>query len=158
MEKMMIEPFSIIGLAIKTTNADGQGGKDIASLWQKFMQENILEKIPNKIDDTIYSLYTDYEGDFTKPYVTLLGCKVRNLDEVPEGMTGKSFGSGRYVKLSAKGNLAHGLIINEWAKIWNMDLDRAYTADFEVFGEKAQNPMDAEIDFFIAVKSFQNND
>jgi hypothetical protein len=24
--------------------------------------------------------------------------------------------------------------------------------DFEVFGEKAQNPSDAEIDFFIAVK------
>jgi hypothetical protein len=31
-----------------------------------------------------------------------------------------------------------------------MDLNRAFTADFEVFGEKAQNPNDAEIDFLIA--------
>jgi len=30
-----------------------------------------------------------------------------------------------------------------------MDLDRAYTADFEIFGIKAQNPMDAEVDFMI---------
>jgi predicted transcriptional regulator YdeE len=34
-----------------------------------------------------------------------------------------------------------------------MDLDREYSADFEVFGEKAQNPQHAEIDILIAVKS-----
>ncbi len=33
-----------------------------------------------------------------------------------------------------------------------MDMDRAFTADFEVYGEKAQNPSDAEVDIFIAVK------
>ena len=33
-----------------------------------------------------------------------------------------------------------------------MDLERVFTADFEVFGEKAQNPIDAEINFLIAVK------
>lgn len=37
-------------------------------------------------------------------------------------------------------------------KIWEMNLDRLYTADFEVFGEKAQNPANAEIDFLISVK------
>jgi predicted transcriptional regulator YdeE len=33
-----------------------------------------------------------------------------------------------------------------------MDLDRSYTADFEIYGEKAQNPENAEVDIFIAVK------
>jgi hypothetical protein len=33
-----------------------------------------------------------------------------------------------------------------------MDLSRTYIADFEVFGEKAQNPSDAEIDFYVGVK------
>ena len=154
MEKVIIELFSIVGLAIKTTNAEGQGAKDIALLWQKFMAEKILEKIPNKADNTIYSIYTDYEGDYTKPYITLLGCKVKNLDEVPEGMVGRLFQGGNYIKTTARGDLSKGLIINEWSRIWNMDIDRAYTADFEVFGDKAQNPVDAEIDFLIAVKSF----
>lgn len=158
MEKVMVEPFYIIGLGVKTTNADGKGAQDIASLWQKFMYENILEKIPNKVDPTIYCVYTDYEGDYTQPYLTLLGCKVKSLDEVPEGLTAKSFDGGSYLKMTAKGDMSQGLVINQWTKIWNMDLDRAYTADFEVFGQKAQNPADAEIDFFIAVNSFKDND
>ncbi|MFT4644864.1 MAG: putative transcriptional regulator YdeE [Planctomycetota bacterium] len=33
-----------------------------------------------------------------------------------------------------------------------MDLDRTYTADFEIYGEKVQNPQDAEVDIMIAVK------
>ncbi len=158
MEKVTVEPFYIIGLSVKTTNAEGKGAQDIASLWQKFMYENILEKIPNKVDPTIYSIYTDYEGDYTQPYLTLLGCKVKSLDEVPEGLTAKSFDGGSYIKMTAKGDLSKGLVINQWTKIWNTDLDRAYTADFEVFGQKAQNPADAEIDFFIAVNSFKDND
>lgn len=158
MEKVTVQPFYIIGLSVKTTNADGKGAQDIASLWQKFMYENILEKIPNKVDPTIYSIYTDYEGDYTQPYLTLLGCKVENLDQVPEGLTAKSFDGGSYLKMTAKGDLSQGLVVNQWTKIWNTDLDRAYTADFEVFGQKAQNPADAEIDFFIAVNSFNDND
>ena len=39
----------------------------------------------------------------------------------------------------------------KWVKIWEMNLARKYTVDFEVYGEKARNPQDAEIDFYIAV-------
>lgn len=150
MNKVKIEPFMIIGISVRTTNENNQAAKDIGDLWEKFMSENVLEAIPNKIDNTVYSIYTDYESDHTKPYTTILGCKVSNLHTVPGGMIGKSFDGGNYVKLSAKGDLMKGLIINKWVEIWNMDLDRAFTADFEVFGEKAQNPNDAEIDFLIA--------
>ncbi|WP_336963030.1 GyrI-like domain-containing protein [Chryseobacterium contaminans] len=151
MNKVKIEPFKVIGIAVRTTNENEQAAKDIPVLWEKFMQENVLENIPNKIDNTIYSIYTEYEKDHTKPYTTLLGCKVENLDHIPEGMIGKSFEGGDYVKFTAKGNLAEGLVINEWFKIWNMDLGRTFTADFEMYGEKAQNPSDAEVDILIAV-------
>ena len=152
MQKVKIEPFNLVGLAIRTTNENGQAAQEIADLWGRFMGENILEKIPNKVDNTIYSLYTEYDSDHTKPYTTILGCKVENLDNVPEGMKGKSFTGGDYIKMTAKGDLMQGLVANQWYKIWEMDIDRAYSADFEVFGEKAQNPSDAEVDFLIAVK------
>ncbi|UZR97976.1 GyrI-like domain-containing protein [Chondrinema litorale] len=152
MQNVKIEPFNLIGIAVKTTNENNLATQEIAELWQKFMGESLLHKIPNKVDNTIYSLYTEYEGDHTQPYTAVLGCKVDNLEEVPEGMVGKNFEGGNYVKLSAKGDLSKGLIVNEWAKIWQMDLDRAFTADFEVFGEKAQNPNNAEVDFLIAIK------
>lgn len=152
MKKVQIEPFKVIGISVRTTNENDQAVKEITELWSRFMNENILEAIPNKMDDTVYSLYTDYEGDHTRPYTAVLGCRVSNLDDIPEGMIGKSFEGGNYVKITAKGDLTKGLIVNEWSKIWEMDLERKFTADFEAFGEKAQNPTDAEIDFFIAVK------
>ena len=152
MNKVKIEPFKVIGIAVRTTNENNQAAKDIAGLWSKFFQDKVLDEIPNKIDNTVYSIYTDYESDHTKPYTTLLCCKVENLNTIPDGMVGKSFEGGNYIKLSAKGDLMKGLIVNKWSEIWSMELDRLFTADFEIFGEKAQDPTNAEIDFLIAVK------
>ncbi|MCJ7932421.1 MAG: GyrI-like domain-containing protein [Chryseobacterium sp.] len=152
MNNVRTEACKVIGIAVRTTNENNQAAEDIGALWEKFMKEGILNAIPNKVDNTLYSIYTDYEKDHTKPYTTLLGCKVENLDSIPEGMTGQSFDGGNYVKFTAKGDLTKGSVINEWVKIWNMEIDRAFTADFEIYGEKAQNPSDAEVDIFIAVK------
>jgi len=152
MQTVKINPFNIIGISIRTTNENGKASIDIAELWQKFMSENIVSEIPNKIGNDIYSLYTEYESDHTKPYTTILGCKVENLDNIPNGMVGRTFKGGNYVKTSAKGNLMQGLIVNHWAKIFEMDLERIYSADFEIFGEKAQNPADAEVDFYVSVE------
>ncbi len=151
METTTIDAFKVIGISTQTTNANGQGAKDIGALWQKFMSEGVMQKIPNKVGGEIYSIYTDYEGDYTQPYTVLLGCAVANLDQIPEGMTGKSFDGGTYTQFTAKGSLEDNVVVNEWMKIWDSDLPRAYTADFEVFGEKAQNPADAEVDIFIAL-------
>lgn len=151
MQKVKIEPFYVIGLAIRTTNENAQAATDIGNLWGKFLAEDIKSVIPNKVDDTVYCLYTEYESDYTKPYTTILGCKVTNLDNVPEGMVGKSFEGGDYTKMSSRGDLMKGLIVDKWNQIWNMDLNRRYTVDFEVFGEKAQDPSDAEIDFLISI-------
>lgn len=116
------------------------------------MSEGILEKIPNKIDNTIYSIYTAYESDYTKPYTTILGCKVKNTDTIPNGMIAKTFNEGNYIKFVAKGDLTKGIVYKEWSKIWNTDLNRLYSADFEVYDEKAQNPTDAEVAIFVAIK------
>lgn len=152
MNNVKVAPFKIIGISVRTTNENGQAGKDIPVLWEKMINENILNSIPNKIENTIYSIYTDYEKDHTKPYTMVLGCQVENLDKIPDGMVGYSFDGGEYLKFTIKGDLSKDLVINEWIKIWNMDLGRLFTADFEVYGEKAQNPSDAEVDIFIAVK------
>lgn len=152
MEKIKVEPFKLIGISIRTTNKNGQAAKEIAKLWGRFMGENILNAIPNKVDSTVYSLYTDYEGDHTQPYTAILGCKVESLKSIPDGMIGKSFDGGIYAKSTAKGDLIKGLVVNQWLKIFEMDLNRTYIADFEVFGEKAQNPSDTEVDFYVGIQ------
>jgi predicted transcriptional regulator YdeE len=156
MQTVKIEPFNIIGISIRTTNENGQASKEIAELWGKFLSENILTKIPNKVNSEIYSLYTDYESDHTKPYTAVLGCKVENLENIPNGMVGKSFDGGTYVKTTEKGDLMEGFVVNQWSKIFEMELNRTYDADFEIFGEKAQNPSDAEVDFYVGIKQETN--
>ncbi|MBF4487942.1 GyrI-like domain-containing protein [Flavobacterium sp. CSZ] len=149
---MIIQKFSVIGISVRTTNENGKSGEDIPALWNKFMSEEIQRKIPNKVSEDIFCIYTDYEKDHTKPYTTILGCKVKSLDVVPENMIGKTIESANYEELIAKGNLAEGIVYNKWLEIWNSDLDRSFTADFEVYGEKTQNPENAEVDIYIALQ------
>ena len=152
MENIKLEAFTVVGIAVKTTNKNGQSAADIGALWQKFMGEGILEKIPHKIDYSIYSIYTDYEGDYTKPYTTVLGCKVSDATNVPEGMVAVGVNASDYSKYSAKGNLNEAVVYNAWTEIWNQDLNRSYKADFEVYGEKARDPENAEVEIFIGLK------
>ncbi len=152
MQNVTIEAFNIIGLSVRTTNKNGQAAKDIPDLWHQFISRNMIDKIPNKIDHTLYALYTAYEGDHTQPYTTIIGCKVKHLKTIPNGLVGQLYSGGNYMKITTKGDLTKGLIINEWTKIWNTNLNRAYTTDFEVYGEKAQNPNNAEVDILIALK------
>jgi len=152
MDKVKIKTFSIIGISVRTTNENEQAKKDIGALWNKFMSENMFEKIPNVKDETIYAVYTDYEGDYTKPYTTILGYKVNTLDVIPDGMIGVKIEKAVYHKFIAKGNLTDNAVIDEWVKIWNMDIDRAYTADFEMYGEKAIDPTNGEAEIYIALK------
>ncbi len=152
MEITTLDQFNIIGISLRTTNENNQAAKDIPQLWQKFYTENIIEKIPNKIDSNVYCIYTDYEKDFTKPYTVIIGCKVESLILIPEGMQGNTFSGGKYTKFTtAKGKLSE-VVISKWIEIWNIDLQRSYTADFEIYSEKSLNPENAEVDIFVAVE------
>ncbi|MEP3208058.1 MAG: GyrI-like domain-containing protein [Maribacter sp.] len=152
MHTQKIKPFQVIGISVRTTNENNQAASDIGSLWGRFMTEDILQKIPNKLSDEILSIYTNYESDHTQAYDTILGCKVSSLDVIPEGMLSQSFDGGTYAKFVSKGDVTKGAIYNTWVEIWNTDLDRLYTADFEIYGKKAKNPSDAEVDIFVAIK------
>jgi predicted transcriptional regulator YdeE len=147
-----MQKIDILGISVRTSNNNEEAARDIPALWNRFITEELAGKIPNKVDETIYCLYTDYEKDHTTPYTTVLGCAVSTLTDIPEGMVAKSIEVANYQKNTAKGNLNEGVVFNEWVKIWNSDLDRAYTTDFEVYGLKAGNMENAEVDIFIAIK------
>jgi len=91
-----IESFYVIGIAVRTSNENGQAAQDIPALWNRFMSDNMMAQIPNKTDGAVYCIYTDYQKDHTKPYTTIIGCKVSTLDEVPKGMIGKTIEGGSF--------------------------------------------------------------
>lgn len=144
--------FHVIGISVRTTNENEQASTDIPALWNRFFSEGILSKIPNKLSTHLYCIYTDYEKDHTAPYTTLLGCEVENLNEIPEGLIGKTFPEAHYEVFTAKGNLMEGAVYNEWTKIWNTDIPRTFVADFEIYDERSHNPENAEVALFIGVR------
>lgn len=153
MEEKFLESFEIIGISVKTTNENDQAMEDIGKLWERFISENIIEKIPNKLSTEVYSIYTEYESDYRGAYTTVLGCKVEKGINPPEGLLKITIPSAKYAEFLAKGDVTKGAVYEAWNTIWNSDLDRKYTADFEIYGEKSQNPKDAEINIFVAINS-----
>lgn len=152
MKTIKLEALNIIGISVRTTNESGQAAKDIPLLWSKFFSENVSEKIKNKVSPDIYCIYTDYVKDHTQPYTTILGFKVDSLNTIPEGMVGKSVSAANYTPFKAQGKLSDGIVYNEWLKIWNAPINRAFTADLEIYGQKSQDPENAEVEIFIALK------
>jgi predicted transcriptional regulator YdeE len=148
-----IQSFKIIGIEVQTTNEKGKGAEDIGALWGKFFSENIAGKIPNKVSEEIYAIYTDYESDFTGKYTTVIGQKVTTFSSIPEGCVGREFQAGNYQKFLAKGAMPNA-IVEVWKEIWKNDknLKRKYTADFEVYGEKSQQGDNSEVAIYIALK------
>ena len=68
-EIVELEEKVVQGIRIKTTNQEGKSMQDIGMTWQKLFAEGIYERIQNKVNNKTIGLYTEYEGDYTKPYV-----------------------------------------------------------------------------------------
>jgi predicted transcriptional regulator YdeE len=117
-----------------------------------FFAEQIGAKIPEKVSEEIYSIYTDYESDYTGEYTCLIGYQVDSISNVVEGLVAREFAGGRYRKFEAKGKMPEA-VVQTWQEIWAKDaeLQRKYTADFEVYSSKSQQGDHSIVDIFIAV-------
>lgn len=150
-QQIALPKFSVVGIAVRTTNQDGQSQKDIGELWGKFMSENIIAQIPNKERNDIYCVYTDYESDFMGAYTTLIGCKVSSIVDVPSSFVIKTIPECIYQLYISEGKLPD-CVMNTWQYIWQNPLPRSYVADFDVYGIEAQNPIHAKVSSFVSIK------
>lgn len=117
----------------------------------RFFNENILAKIPNKINGNILAVYTDYEGDYTQPYSWILGAEVSSLDEIPAGLVGKVIPESKYAVFTTRGEFPQGLVA-AWQAIWQSDLSRSYTTDFELYSSDFDPQRNPEVKVYIAIK------
>lgn len=128
-----VESFDVIGVSIITDNE--KGTEDINALWERFFKESIGQFVPNKTDDVIYAVYSDYEGNHEKPYRLTIGYRVSKV-ETPIAMHHVAVKSQEYAVMSAAGKQPDALI-ETWKAIWSSeDLPRSYTTDFEIYGPR----------------------
>jgi|SRR6185503_16102762 len=150
-ETIELPAFDAAGIAVRTTNQNGQSAKDIGALWTRFMSENLGAKINDKAPADIYCFYTDYESDHTGHYTALLGCKVNSLAHVGAGLSGISVPAGKYDVYSLGGKFPENVHL-AWQEIWGGSTDRAYTFDFDLYSGNAKSFEETEAKIYLAVK------
>lgn len=147
------EKFFLNGiyLPFKTTNEDGKSAIDCGNLWQKFQNEKCFIRIPGKLDDAVYAVYYEYEGDLAKPFSYFIGCRVSPDSEIPVGMKKLIIPEGSYRKFTAKGKMPD-CIADTWKDIWESGIKRSYDFDFELYDERSRDWQNAEVNIFISIK------
>ncbi|MCM1988321.1 GyrI-like domain-containing protein [Oceanirhabdus seepicola] len=148
-EVVTLDKKVVVGKSIRTTNKNGQSMNDIGVMWQKFIGEGIYESIKNKVNGKVIGLYTEYEGDVTAPYTFMCCCEVAERNN-NDDLDTKIISNGKYAKFTVKGDMVKA-VGEAWCKIWEMDLDRKYDCDFEVYNNDSEDMNNQTIDIFISL-------
>jgi predicted transcriptional regulator YdeE len=141
MEKYSHGPFQITGYKIMTTRKDGQEAKDIAEAWEKFMAENMSDKILHKAYPSLHMLYFNYTNpenlaergyDMVMGYITETG----SLQE-DQTFTTVTIPAQNYEYVTVPGPLPDNLIA-QWDKVNAMSIEecnRAFGYDMDMYNE-----------------------
>jgi len=148
--------FTVIGIAARTTNAremtaDGIIGKQ----WGRLMQEDLFGKIPNKADQNVVAVYTDYASDHNGEYTYVLGARVQSDTDAPEGMVVKKIPAGRFAVFTSEKGPGPKVVPETWMKINALPasaMERGYRADYEIYDERARDPQNLVVDVYVGVK------
>ncbi len=118
-----------------------------------------MSKIPDKVEQSIYAVYTDYASDANGQYTLVLGAKVRPLPNptLPEGMVVKTVPAGQYAVFTSERGPVAKVVVDAWKQIWSdyqspANGERAYRADFELYDQRAADPNNAQVEIYIGVK------
>lgn len=139
--------FQVIGVKARTTNEKERGGNgEIPKLWQRMMQENLADKIPNRYDQNLIAVYTDYASDQNGEYTYVLGARVTSAKDVPPGFVTVNISAGKYAVVQSDKGPPSEIMPRVWRRIWAMSPaelggTRAFKSDYEIYppGTDVQN-------------------
>jgi predicted transcriptional regulator YdeE len=155
---LQAQGFTVVGITARTNNAkEMTSGGVIGKLWGRLMREGLLGKIPNRADDKVVAVYTDYASDKDGEYTFVLGAKVGRDSEVPAEMVAKKVTTGKYAVFTSERGPASKVVPETWQKIDSLPKavpggDRIYQSDFEVYDDRARNPQDAVVDVYVGIR------
>lgn len=129
----------------------GRSFKEIPPFWEQFMTENRMSKIPNKLNDDIYVIYTHFENagkNNQGMYSMILGCQVKPNTPAPAEFTAVAIPSGAYrVFPVEKGR--PDKVGEIWQSIWA--IPQSEKTDWRFSCEFERYQASGEIDIFIGV-------
>jgi predicted transcriptional regulator YdeE len=129
------EEIMVVGLSKRTSFQKDLYKKDLAELWQQFFAQGILEKIPHRLDDSIYAVYFDYEKEDQGEYTTIVGVAVKKIDSLPSNCVSTFIRKGVY-KVFIPESSQPSDIQKTWGNIWSLsksEFKRNFKTDFDKY-------------------------
>ncbi len=133
------EPFTVMGLRVRTSNAPGEASLAIPGIYSKFYKD----EIPKRLDtlrryDPLYAVYFNYEKDESGKYDFLLGYCVGDEAVPMHGLEIVKIGpqNGRY--FSIQPGAPEDVVPKFWADIWKrkeIHSLRTFHYDWEEYSE-----------------------
>jgi len=151
------DAFDVIGIQVRTNNAkETTGDGAIPKLWQRLFGEGILNQIPDKADQSIIVVYTNYASDWNGDYDYTLGAKVKSGTKAPEGMVSVTVPAGKYLEFESARGPGQTVVPEVWKQIWAYfqapaNSPRDYRADFERY-DAISDPASVQAHILIRVK------
>jgi predicted transcriptional regulator YdeE len=121
--------------------------QEIGAVWQKFYEQGFYASIPNKSSDKSIGLYTNYASDVNGEYDLLVCCETSAGDDLPQGVEAAAIPAGKYAKFIVHGNMEK--VAEAWGEIWQTNLDRKYSCDFEEY--QCDDMTNMEVNIYISL-------
>jgi predicted transcriptional regulator YdeE len=153
--------IKLVGITVRTNNKaefDTATAK-IGSCVQHYFHQQVADKIPHrKNPGTTFSVFTDYESDYTGEYTYFIGEEVSSIDDTPEGLESHSIPPQTYIKFTTEPGPMPNVVIDAWQEIWKMSPEdlggqRRYHTDFEIYDERANDPQNVVLDLYIGLEA-----
>ena len=128
-----------MGLELRTSNDEAM--QTIPAHWQRFTEENVLERIPGKLSDEVYAVYTHFENAGVNNlgiYSLIIGAPVSSAQAVPPGMSHAVLpASPRAVFPVPQGQFDQ--VGPAWLEVWQRDdLTKTFIAECERYRADGQ--------------------
>lgn len=126
------QAIHVIGIELRTRN--DEAFRTIPGHWQRFTEEAVPAKVPGKLSDDVYAVYTNFQNagrDNQGVYSLVIGVAAPAGAAVPAGFTRAVIpASPRAVFPVEKGRFDQ--VGEAWQAIWQRgDLGKTFIADYE---------------------------
>lgn len=120
---------NIYGKKVRTNNGNPDA---ILNLWRAFSHLNMK--------GDVYAVYSNYASDFTGDYDLHIG-----IEENVTNESNVTIPAGNYYVIDVDPTIENA-VYNAWVEIWESDLQRAYTTDYEFYGK------DGRVQIYLSLK------
>jgi predicted transcriptional regulator YdeE len=140
------QAIHVFGIELRTSN--DQAFDTIPPHWQRFANEQVLARIPGKLSDEVYAVYTNFQNagrNNQGSYSLVIGAAVAPDTPLPAGLARAVVpASQRAVFTVAPGRF--DLVGAKWQEIWqHTELPKTFIAEYERYSA------DGAIDILVGI-------